>query len=148
MPKFLINQLFSQSGHNRFNHGWLQKTSVFPIVNGHFIASRGRLKLAGDGHNNDIGPMLMIVRRANHDGRSFFQCRLICKREGNEDNVAKLKAGRSRHRAGCPKESEKMARLDDLLPRRGLVQIPDAEENRQNLPPQQLVREVGFAVFS
>src|SRR5690606_40453576 len=89
----------------RFEDGWLDQTGLLPVLHGRFADRLRWSVLTGDGKDDQVWSLLDVGVRGDDDGGAPFRGRLVREGKRDQDDVAELKAGRSRHRRGCPRLS-------------------------------------------
>ena len=129
--EFANDQDLFERGEDRLHGGPFQKARRLLVRQPDLAQSRSRSKLAGDGHNDDIGSGRAVSAIAYHDrGPSFGRC-LVREREWYEDDLAKIKGHRRRRLPDCSRQRQTQARLPQR--RRALTRAPATDRAHSSI---------------
>ena len=102
LPQNLDDQRSFDRGHNRLDERCFEQPGGLPIANGDIAHSRRQARLAGDRHQNQIRPGLMVGRTGDNHGGTLFGADLIAEGKRHQYNITELKVGHTHCRQDCP----------------------------------------------
>lgn len=102
LPQRLDDQRSLNRRHNRLDKRCLEQSGGLPIVNGDIAHSRRQARLAGNRHQNQIRPGLMVGRAGDNHGGTLFGADLIAEGKWDQYDITELKVGHTRCRRDCP----------------------------------------------
>jgi hypothetical protein len=101
------HQALLEGGEDGLDDEGLEEPRGLPVPQGTLAEGRWRAHLAGDGHEDQIGPLGVVAGAADDDGGPLLALLKIGERERERerhpDDIAEVIGGHTRHRPRCPR---------------------------------------------